>query len=179
MVSNYSTWLHTTTYIGNGVSEDTTENAMLHFFYEGVSPWIQSFGYSWNDDEASIARKFVRFCYTIYTTSRMDPKYILVSPEPRHRDYNEDRDTFEFIIDTQSFTDFLEVWKFRDEVVGTRLDYLLREFCYVWIDVTSGKPGAWTQCSLDANTDEYSDDDHANGNILPDGNWSRRKHDLY
>lgn len=179
MSNKYTNWLNEFAYVGNGLAEGTIENAMLHFFYDGVSPWIKGFGYSWCDDEQKIARKFLRFCYDVYTTSNMDTKYTLQVPEPRHRDFPEDRDTFEFIADTPSFVELLEIWKFRDEIVGTRLDYLLREFCYVWINVQSGKPGAWTQAALDAESDADSEEDRANTNVLPDGNWSRRKYDLY
>jgi hypothetical protein len=178
-VITYKKWLTEFAYVGKGLTEGTMEDAMLHFFYEGVSPWIQGFGYSWSNEENVIARKFLRLCYAIHTTSMMDPKYTLEVPEPRHRDYQEDRDTFNYIVDTRSFIDMLDVWKFRDEIVGTRLDYLLREFCYVWINVQSGKPGAWTQAALDAESDADSEEDRANTNVLPDGNWSRRKYDLY
>ena len=39
------------------------------------------------------------------------------------------------------------------------------------------KAGGWTRKTLEMNEDNTSDDDR--GVILPDGNWSRRKHDLY
>lgn len=179
-MTKYTSWLNEFAYVGNGLTEGTIENALLDFFYEGISPWIKSFGYSWSDQEDKIARKFLRTCYDIHTTSKLDSKYTLLIPEPRHRNYNEDRESFDFIVDTPSFVELLDTWNFRDEVVGTRLDYLLREFCYVWIDVTSGKPGEWTQRMIEADTDDYSDEDrNLNGNVLPDGNWNRRKHDLY
>lgn len=177
---SYNDWLNEFAYVGKGITEGTMEEAMLHFFYEGISPWIQGFGYSWSDHEDKIARKFLRFCYAIYTTASLDTKYTLEAPEPKHRNYVEDRDTFDYIVDTRSFIDFLDIWKFRDEIVGTRLEYLLREFCYVWINVHSGKPGAMTQAAIDADMDDMSDEERAaNSNALPDGNWNRRKHDLY
>ena len=178
-VITYNKWLNEFAYIGKGLTEGTMKEAMLHFFYVGISPWIKGFGYSWSDDDATIANKFLRFCYTIHTTVAMDTKYTLEVPEPRHRNYSEDRDTFEFLVDTRSFIDLLDVWTFRDEIVGTRLDYLLREFCYVWINVHTGRPGALTQSALDADMDEISDEDRVGINHLPDGNWNRLKHDLY
>lgn len=173
----FSQWLNESAYIGKGITEGTVKDAMLHFFYQGVSPWIQGFGYSWSQSEDCIARKFVRACYDIASTSLMDSKYTLEAPEPRHRNLVEDRDTFDFLVDTQSFVELLEEWECYDQVVGTRLDFLLREFCYVWINVESGQAGTRTMKILEADTDNGSDDDR-NGNI-PDGNWSRRKHDLY
>lgn len=175
----YTDWLNEFSYVGKGISEGTIENALLHFFYEGVSPWIRRCGYEWTDTEHAIAVKFLRFCFLVHETSQMDTKYTLDAPLPNHRDFQEDRDTFDSLLDTQSFVDFMEEWSFYDFIVGTRLDYLLREFCYVWIDVQSGKPGTMTKAVLDAISENGdSDEDAANG-YLPDGNWSRRKHDLY
>ena len=177
-MTTYTEWLNEFAYVGNGLTEGTMKDAMLHFFYQGISPWIQGFGYSWNQSEDTIARKFVRLCYDIASTSAMDSKYVLIVPEPMHRDLPEDRDTFDFIVDTWSFVELMDDWTCRHEIVGTRLEYLLREFCYVWIDVDSGQAGTRTRLILDADADNGSDDDR-NGAMLPDGNWSRRKHDLY
>ena len=179
MVMRYTEWLNEFCYVGKGVSEGTIENAVLHFFYDGVSPLIRSSGYEWTDTEHAIALKFLRFCFLVHETSQMDTKYSLEIPNPIHRDLQEDRDTFDSILDIRTFVDFMEEWSFYDFIIGTRLDYLLREFCYVWIDVQSGKPGAMTKAVLDAISENGgSDEDSGNGN-LPDGNWSRRKHDLY
>ena len=175
--SKYLEWLDQFAYIGKGMTEGTVKDAMLHFFYQGISPWIQGFGYSWTQSEDIIARKFVRLCYDIASTSLMDNKYGLQIPEPRHRNLLEDRETFDFLVDTQSFVEIMDDWEFRTEVIGTRLDYLLREFCYIWIDVESGPPGVRTNHILDADSDNASDEERST--VLPDGNWSRRKYDLY
>jgi hypothetical protein len=176
----YTEWLNTFSYVGKGVSEGTIENALLHFFYEGLSPFIRRYGYEWTDTEDVIALKFLKFCFLIHETSQMNLNYSLEAPVPNHRDFQEDRDTFDSIIDTRSFIDFMDEWSFYDFIVGTRLDYLLREFCYVWIDVQNGKPGTTTQTILDAIAENRDSDEEAAGNgNLPDGNWSRRKHDLY
>ena len=173
-------WLNEFAYVGKGVSEGTIENALLHFFYDGVSPWIHSRGYEWTDMEDVIALKFLRFSFLVYETSQMSSNYSLQVPFPNHRDLQEDRDTFDSLLDIRDFVDFMEEWSFYHFIVGTRLDYLLREFCYVWIDVQSGKPGVMTQAVLDAISENGdSDQDSTNGYLLPDGNWSRRKHDLY
>lgn len=175
-MSNFREWMNTITYVTKGITEGTTEEAMLHFFYDGVSPWIQSFGYSWSDAEHIIAKKFVRFCYDINVTSKMDSKYSLVPPDAPHRDLFEDRETFDFLVDTADLVELLSEWEFRDEVVGTRLDYLILDFCYTWVSVVTGYPGTRTERILQANDDDVIDDDVNN---LPDGNWNRRKYDLY
>ena len=174
----FSEWLNQFAYVGKGITEGTVENALLQFFYEGLTPLIQSAGYKWIDSERHIAKKFLRFCFLVYETSSMDVKYSLEIPEARHRDFPEDRDTFDLLLDTWTFVEFMEEWSFCDSFVGTRLEYLLRDFCYVWIDVQSGKPGALTQIVLDAMSENHVSDDDTT-NILPDGNWSRRMYDLY
>ncbi len=150
---------------------------MLDFFYYGISPWIKAAGYQWNaSNEYSIARKFLRFSYDLHIanqriTTELNP------PEPSHRNLPEDRDTFDMFLDTISFIELLDRWSFRDEIVGTRLEHMIREFCYIWIDVLSGKPGKWTQVTLGMNDDMGSEDDH--DYTIPDANWKRRAHDLY
>lgn len=173
---SYCEWMNESVYVGKGVTEGSMRDALLHLFYEGISPWIKSFGYTWTNDDTVIAMKFLRFCYDIHITLLMGDRYILETPDPQHRNLLEDRETFDFIVDHWSFAELLEEWKFRDEIVGTRLDYLLREFCYVWIDVTSGKPGSWTNKALEL---EYEEVEEELGATLPDTNWSRNRHDLY
>lgn len=176
----YSEWMNEFAYIGKGVTEGTVEEALLHFFHCGISPWIKSYGYSWNAfNDDIIAKKFLKFCYDIYrTVQSKNCSMILESPEPRHRNLPEDWDTFDLIVDVASLTDFLEKWDFRTEIVGTRFDYLIRDFCYVWIDVTSGKPGTLTQKLLDAQNEEGGTDDERDY-ALPEGNWDRNKNTLY
>ena len=144
---SFTYWKQSFAYVGHGIQEGTMEEAMLHFFYSGLSPWIKQFGYSWIYDEDDVARKFVYHCYVLMSTPS---KQLLLPPEAKHRDLKEDRETFDYIVDTQSFIDFLEEWKSRDEIVGTERDHLLREFCYIWIDPSSGKPGAYTERILEA-----------------------------
>lgn len=176
MNSKYCQWKNSFAYVGKGVSEGTMEEAMIHFFYDGLSPWLQSFGYKWAMTEHQVSYKFLRLCYDIHCTLKMDPKYTLEPPEPPHRNLIEDRETFDYFIDSSSFIEFLEEWSFRDDIVGTRFEHLLLEFCYVWINPFSGPPGTYTQKILDANDDELSDEDNS---IYPESNWSRRKYDLY
>lgn len=176
MLSFYE-WKNQFAYTGSGVSdssEGTMEEAMLVFFYEGVSPWIKSYGYKWVREESFIADKFVYFCYMIDTTSNMYDTDIK-KPKPRHRNLEEDRETFDLLIDTIELIDFLSNWEFRTEVVGTRFDYLIREFCYTWIDVSSGKPGGYTQSILDTQAEAQAEEEMISG---PD-TTSRKKWDLY
>ena len=159
----------------DGLAEVPMEEAMLSFFYDGVNNWIIDAGYKWIDSEHVIARKFVYLCYSIQQTLKKDPKYSLEIPEPKHRNYDEDRETFDLFLDTSSFVDLLDTWSFRQEIVGTRLDYLIKEFCYVWIDVTSGKPGTFTQKILTAEEEDVNEEEF---NSVPD-TWSKKKWDLY
>jgi hypothetical protein len=174
---DYPSWLKQITYFGKGVQKSTMEEAMTHFFYSELCPWMRSFGYKWSTEESTIARKFLHFSYMIDTTSKMDYKFTICPPEPNHRNLEEDRDTFDFLVDAGSLYDFLKSVEYRDEIVGNRLDHFILEFCYAWVDVSSGKPGSMTKKLLDSN-DEYDSDEELGSN-LPDGNWSRRKHDLY
>jgi len=174
----YPLWLKQTVYVSKGLAEGTMEEAMLDFFYNGISPWMKGIGYTWIiGEEKYIAQKFLRFAYECYCALKQGPTMDIYAPEPMHRNLPVDRETFEIYADIPRFMDFLDHWSFREEIVGTRVESMIREFCYTWIDVTSGKPGKWTQATLDMSDEHCSDEDTTN--MFPDGNWSRRKHDLY
>jgi len=169
---SFHDWKNQPAYIGPGYSMDTMEQAML-VFYDGVSQWIQGLGYKWLFQGSLIANKFVHLCYMIDTANMNSEMEI---PEPRHRNYLEDRDTFDLFVDTAEFIEFLEPWKFRSEVVGTRFEYLLKEFCYIWIDPSSGKPGSFTQRIFDAEAEAEAEDEPQYAG--PD-TTSKKKWDLY
>jgi hypothetical protein len=174
---SFNDWKNQFAYIGPGACEEqegTMEEAMLVFFYEGVSPWIKDIGYKWSQDDEVIARKFVHLCYMIDTTSRMHNKD-LKSPKPKHRNLDEDRETFDFFLDTIQLIDFLDAWDYRSEVVGTRFDHLIKEFCYTWVDVCSGKPGTFTQRIFDAEAEADAEEEAAYGPDIT----SKKKWDLY
>ncbi|NBO72195.1 MAG: hypothetical protein EBU66_14005 [Bacteroidetes bacterium] len=174
---SFNDWKNQFAYVGPGTckeQEGTMEEAMLVFFYDGVSPWINRIGYKWRREEDIVARKFVQLCYMIDTTSHMYDKD-LRSPKPNHRDFQEDRETFDLFLDTIQLIDFLDAWKFRTEIVGTRFDHLIKEFCYTWIDVCSGKPGAFTQRIFEAEAEAEAEEEYANGPDIT----SRKKWDLY
>lgn len=176
MMSLYD-WKYQFAYVGPGCLEDqegTMEEAMLVFFYDGICPWIRNIGYKWCREDHDIAKKFVHLCYMINTTANMYDKS-LQPPPPCHRDLDEDRETFDYFLDTSELIDFLEAWGFRTEVVGTRFDYLIKEFCYTWVDVCSGKPGAFTQRIFDAEAEAEAEEEMLSG---PDTS-SKKKWDLY
>ena len=164
-------WSMRPAYIGKGVQEGNMEEAMLHFFYEGIDPLIKKTGYKWLDQEKVIARKFVQLCYMIDTTKYMD-NWLLNGPEIQHRNLKEDREVFDFLIDTFVFNDFLEKWNHYPEVVGTPFDYLLKDFCYTWVDVTSGYPGSMTQKILEADEEEEEEEAMGAVEVLSRRNWS-------
>jgi len=175
---NYYDWKNQFAYVGPGTcegQEGTMEEAMLVFFYSGVSPWINEIGYKWSRQEDIIARKFVYLCYMIDTTVNMHDKE-LDPPKPNHRDFEEDRETFDYFVDTTELIDFLSKWEFRNEIVGTRFDHLIKEFCYCWVDVCSGKPGTFTQKIFDAEDEAQAEEDMQYSG--PDTS-SRKKWDLY
>jgi hypothetical protein len=175
---SFNDWKNQFAYVGPGICEEqegTMEDAMLAFFYDGVSPWIKGIGYKWSQDDDIIARKFVYLCYMINTTDRMHNKALQI-PEPKHRDYIEDRETFDYFVDTTELINFLSAWEFRSEIVGTRFDYLIKEFCYIWVNVVSGKPGSFTQKIFDAEDEAQAEEDMQYAG--PD-TTSKKKWDLY
>ena len=172
----FQNWMNTQVYYRETLAVCSLEEALNDFFYNGISPWIQSFGYTWNKEEDYIARKFLRFSYELHCALLEGSTVDLLPPEPFHRNLPEDRESFEFYVNVP-FLDFLDDWKIREEIVGTRFEFMILEFCYIWIDVTAGKPGRWTLAALEMNDTHGSDEDL--DTFLPDGNAGRRKYDLY
>ena len=171
-------WKYQFAYMGPGCLEDqegTMGEAMLVFFYDGICPLIRDIGYKWSQDDHIVAKKFVHLCYMIDTTAKMYDKDLQI-PTPTHRNLEEDRETFDYFLDTSELIDFLAKWEFRSEVVGTRFDHLIKEFCYCWVDVCSGKPGTFTQRIFDAEDEMDADDEQYYAG--PDTS-SKKKWDLY
>jgi hypothetical protein len=107
----------------------------------------------------------------IDTTRRMDSQYSIKCPDPEHRNLVEDRDVYDFYLDTFTFNDFLEYWS-DSPIVGSRFDYLFKEFIYIWIDVTSGKPGLMTQKILDADKEDDSEEEFFASETSHKKDWS-------
>jgi len=168
-MASFSNWKAQFAYIGKGVEEGTMEEAALHFFYDGICPLIKARGYTWITLDRDIAKRFLQLCYMIDMNKNTD--YSLKGPEPKHRDLKEDREIFEFFLDTFMFNDFLENWA-HSPMVGTKFDYLFKEFCYTWIDVTAGNPGLMTQKILDADEEEEEEEVYSSTEILSRRNWS-------
>jgi hypothetical protein len=176
-MSAFDEWCYSPYYLRSGDIECDMAHAMLDLFYAGLTPLIHGCGYKWSVPEAIVASKFLKFAFLMHETLQKGPTFVLYPPEPVHRNLIQDRETFDMFLDTFTLGEFVESWKCYDVIVDTRLDYMLKEFCYVWIDVEAGKPGKWTQTTLDMNTENISDDEVSN--ILPESNWNKQKKELY
>lgn len=175
---SFDQWKSQPAYFRNTATEITMEDVVLDFFHNGLTSWINRCGYSWLTEDTNVAKSFLRFCYKLNETVKAGEQFNLQLPEPNHRNMPEDLDTFQAFADSFSFTELLTNWSFYDQIIGSRLDNLMMDFAYNWIDVERGAPGRWTQKTIEMNEDDLSDEERAQNN-LPDGNWSRRKHDLY
>jgi len=175
---SFEQWKSQPAYFRDTAIETIFEEALLDFFNDGLTPWLNSCGYSWSSSSQDVGKSFLRFCYKLNETLEAGDQFHLQLPQPKHRNMPEDLDTFQIFTDMFSFSELLTKWSFYDQIIGTRLDNLIVDFCYIWADVEKGAPGQWTQKTIEMNEDEQSDEDRAHNN-LPDGNWSRRKYDLY
>ena len=173
-----SVWMDLPCILGKGVEMGTKRESILYFFYEGLSPWIQSFGYKWIEQEYLIASYFIRFCYTTERTLSLGTRFTLKCPIPNHRNDPEDRNTFEYLITTDDFLGLIDEWELEIPILKSRLQYCVLDFCYTWINVESGRPGDRTQKNLDELNYNSEEDDTQNHN-LPDAYSKRRKNDLY
>jgi hypothetical protein len=174
----FEQWKSQPAYFRDTATETTMEETIQDFFNHGLTVWLNGRGYSWSAESNEVSRSFLRFCYKLNDTIKAGEQYTLQLPEPKHRNLPEDLDTFQSFADSFTFTELLSRWSFYDQIIGNRLDNLIMDFCYIWADVEKGAPGRWTQKTIEMNEGELSDEERGQNN-LPDGNWSRRKHDLY
>ena len=175
---SFTSWKMSLAYLRDSHIEPTMEEAMLDFFYNGLSRWLQESDYNWTLSEDEIADKFVRLCYMIHLSIKSAGKTTIQINQVNHRDLKEDEETFDLFANISSFTDMLDKWTCYSNIVGTKYDIIMRDFCYVWSDVECGAPGRWTQTTLEMDDEIYSDDERYY-TALPDPNWSKTKHDMY
>jgi hypothetical protein len=160
------------------------ENA-AYFVKHHLTPWIESFGYIWRHSDEMITRLFSQFAYAMTDVdleNRMTGRnFRLGLPAVQHRNLPEDRQTYELFVGLDDFAEFLDEVKMDYQVLESSSSHLLYDFCYLYVDVTSGTPGRFTQKALDADVDTDEEDSGkgiANTN-LPDAYANRRKNDLY
>lgn len=182
-VMSFSEWRDTFAYIGPGIEEGTNEDAAYDFFCNYLSPWVRSYGYTWHDSNLnSMAKKFTHLAYAMYCSAK-DSKYKITLPNPPHRNFQEDRDTFNHLISLSTFADLCDATVEAYPPVDSRESYAIYEFCYTFIDPEAGPPGTYTQRVLDEVAHDSDDDipgnNRASNGALPDAYANRRKYDLY
>lgn len=183
---DYADWANGPAYIGRGVEEGTLAESIDCFFYEALTPWLESYGYVWQGNVHSVAHRFRRMIHCLddirYRNSTYGTKYRMKMPVALHRDLPEDQETFEYLVPIADFAEFCDAEKDALHIIGLPEDSCILEFCYLHVDVEAGAPGRRTMAYLDAIA-EHSDDDDAGGKAgntaLPDGYMNRRKNDLY
>jgi hypothetical protein len=174
---SYNEWKNQFAYVGHGClkeNEGTMEEAILYFFYEGIDPWMKAIGYKWLRDDDYVANKLLSLCYLMDST-KDNHDITLNVPRPMHRNLKDDRETFDLFVDTECLITFVSNWDCVFDSIGKRYDYLIKEFCYTWIDVSSGNPGAFTEKLFEA--ESGTDDDIAYGPDITSS--SKKKTDLY
>lgn len=182
MTSVLGNWCNDSCYIGKGVSLGTNYDAALHIFNDILTPFIVAHGYEWFWDDDVVEKKFLKFMCAVDLAVKESYTATVQLPYPVHRNLPEDRDTFDFIIPCSDFAEFCSNHDEVHPIFESRLNHLIREFCYIYADVEGGKPGNFTQKQLDSYEIDTEEEDAGRGTSnanLPDAYSSRRKNDLY
>jgi hypothetical protein len=174
---SFTSWKMSLAYLRDSHIETTMEEAVLDFFYNGLSRWLQDSEYTWSMPEDDIADKFVRLCYMINQASKSSYMKGIQINKVNHRDLLEDVETFDLFANISSFADMLDNWSCYSNIVGTKYDLIMRDFCYVWADIEGGAPGRWTQTTLEMDDEIYSDDEKVY-NWQPETNWRKSNSDM-
>jgi hypothetical protein len=155
-------WLHSTSLIG---AQRVARKDWITGFHQAITGWMYKLGYrmteSWKQSPLALARWL--YCVQVVEIGRRDYMGVINYEEPNHRDTQEDRDRYEFIVDHMAVEDFIDKFKQNEELdvygkAGSRTQIELAEFLYRHIDIENSKQGHYVSRLLEPSSDSEEDD---------------------
>jgi hypothetical protein len=159
MSSDFQLWLNQPVWV-NGV-ERVLRREYIPVFAKAVGGLLKSRGYvmAWNNGALVIAR----WMYTIQRDeiARGDYNSDVAYPEPLHRDWEEDSLEFQYVMDYDTISRFMDTWKLyedfdQDRRVGQRMLHELQYILYPYLDLDNSRRGRIVAEAVD-DTDSDSD----------------------
>jgi hypothetical protein len=133
-------------------------------FKKEIESWMRSRGYEmdgyWKNKDV-----VGRWLYCIHVVEIIKKERIggIEYAEPNHRDWPEDRDTYEVYIQQDDIEEFLDTWRTNEDIsienrVGQRVREEIQRFLYIFLDLDTSKHGRMiTRIMID--TDDDDDDE--------------------
>lgn len=136
----------------------------IQHFQNDLEKWMRSNGYEM-DSEWKNKNMLAKWLYAIHVQECVKGDSIggIYYPGPNHRDWPEDRDTYEVYILQDDIDEFLYKWRTNEDFdpdtrVGERVRDEILRFLYIYLDLDSSKHGR-AIARIMADTDDEDDDE--------------------
>jgi hypothetical protein len=146
-------------------TEKEARKHYIPYLYDDITDWMFDKGYEmdyrWNNRGPLIVAKWL---YAIHVNEKAlklnhEP---LNYPEIIHRDWEEDKDRFDFIMDIKDIEAFFYEWRHVDDFdmethVGRRVRGEFLTFLYTYIDLDSSKQGRYISKKLEPDSESENE----------------------
>ena len=143
---------------------------MGKFQYE-LGRWMERLGYIMDSiwKTKNVVGKWL-YCIHYAEIVKQDQLGGIYYEAPNHRDWPEDRDTYEVYVTNDDIEEFLERWRTNEDFdadtrVGLRVRGEILRFIYMFIDMDSSKHGKKIARIMNDTDDEYDDDDRGDKDV--------------
>ena len=144
-VEDYRVWMEEEIWLTD--NERGKRKEYIVKFKEDIERWMHGRGYEM-DGQWKSKGVVGRWLYCIHVMERVKKERIggIEYSVPNHRDWPEDRDTYEVYVDMEEVEIFLERWRTNEDFseltrVGQRVREEMRRFLYIFIDMDNSKRG--------------------------------------
>ena len=161
--NDFHDWLHQHIWTSN--FEKEARKYYIPYLYDHITEWMYEKGYvmdhRWNNRGPMIVAKWLYAIHVYEKALKLNNKPINY-PEIIHRNWEEDKSHFDFIIDIEEIDFFFDEWKVVDDfdidtAVGKRVKGEFRTFLYTYIDMNNSKQGRFISKKLEPDSDSESE----------------------
>jgi hypothetical protein len=145
-ITDYREWLHQKIWL-NG-NEEGYRKEYIPAFWQSLTNFMKKKGYMMDGRWLKGPTVVARWLYAIHVheIARKVSYQPLGYPEILHRDWPEDRDTFDFHIDIQAIEEFMEGWRNVEDMDietrhGFRTQSELQTLLYTYVDIENSSQG--------------------------------------
>jgi hypothetical protein len=159
---DYNLWLDQWVWVTD--NEKMRRRDYIPVFKKEIEEWMKRRGY---DMDMSWKSKNVvgRWLYCIHVVEIVKQQRVggIEYAEPNHRNWPEDRDTYEVYVNQDDIEEFLWNWRTNEDMsietrVGQRVRDEILRFLYIFLDLETSKRGR-TIARIMADTDDEDDDE--------------------
>lgn len=160
---DYKVWLDQYVWVCDNRKE--MRRNYLGEFQEELTKWMKKKGYEM-DKEWNNKRIISKWLYAIHVVELVKKERVggLEYPYPNHRNWPEDRDTYEVYVRSDDIEEFLLTWRTNEDFdpetrVGQRVREEILELIYIYLDLDSSKHGKKiARIMANDSDDEYDED---------------------